>query len=127
MSTKRSPVLHGLRDISLEEWWRNPLIVADAIDEKLKGLPVDAAANPAFDNQVRLASRLLRAVATKSYGRISMLAVLELLLAVDYFLVLNDGRADSEDHGYDDDAEKFNVVFKKHANELQKFRVWSAQ
>ena len=56
-----------------------------------------------------------------------MLAVLDLLLAVDYFLILRDERADSEDHGYDDDAEKLNNVFKKHADEIQKFRVWSMQ
>ena len=65
MNTRRSPILNGLKDVSMEEWWRDPLIVATAIEEKLKGLPVDAAVNPAFDSQIRLTSRLLRAIATK--------------------------------------------------------------
>jgi hypothetical protein len=111
----------------MEEWWKDPMIVADTIEAKLKDLPVKATTYPAFDSQLRLTSRLLRAIATRGYGRISMLAVLDLLAAVDYFLVLKDDRADSENQGYDDDAEKLNLVFKKHADELQKFRAWSNQ
>ena len=127
MNTHGAPLLNGLRDITMEQWWKDPLIVATALDQKLNNLPVNQNINPALDSHVHQALRLLRAVASRSYGRISMLAVLDLLLAVDYFLVLRDERRDSETHGYDDDAAKLREVFKKHAKELDAFRVWANQ
>lgn len=108
----------------MEEWWKHPLVVADILEQKLAGLPVMRSKTPTLDDQIHQTLRLLRATATKSYGQISMLAVLDLLLAVDYFLVLRDEHRDSEEDGYDDDAERFLAVFKKHEREFEKFQLW---
>ena len=127
MAKHNAPLLNGLREITMEDWWKDPLIVVTPLERKLAGLPVDRNRNPSLDSQIHQVLRLLRATATRSYGRISMLAVLDLLLAVDYFLVLRDEQSDSQDGGYDDDAERLSQVFKKHKSELDKFRLWFNQ
>ncbi len=127
MATFKSPLLNGLKDITMEEWWKDPYIVVDALERKLDGLPVNRKANPVLDVEIHQALRLLRAIASRSYGQISMLAVLDLLLAIDYFLVLQDKHHDSHDSGYDDDEEALQNVFKKHEVEIDNFRVWFNQ
>lgn len=123
---KRCPVRNGLHDISMEEFWRNPLIVCETLERKLRGLPVERARYPVFDGQIVDTLHLLRAVALRKYGRISMRAVNDLLGAVDYFLVLRDAREDSREDGYDDDAATLRDVFARHAAELAEFRRWSS-
>lgn len=125
MTTYKSPLINGLRDISMEDWWKDPCIVASALERKLEGLPVNPNANPMLEVQIHNTLRLLRAIASRSYGQISMLAVVDLLLAVDYFLVLQDKHRDSHENGYNDDEEALQKVFKKHEHELDKFCLWS--
>jgi hypothetical protein len=111
----------------MEEWWRDPNIVVDALTRKLEGLPVNRKLNPVMDVEIHQALRLLRAIASRSYGQISMLAVLDLLLAIDYFLILKDKHNDSHDNGYDDDEDALRKIFKKHEIELNDFRLWFNQ
>lgn len=108
----------------MEEWWKDPYIVVDALERKLAGLPVNRKVNPVMDVEIHQTLRLLRAIASRSYGQISMLAILDLLQAIDYFLVLRDQRQDSHDSGYNDDEEALGKVFKKHEIELDDFRLW---
>ena len=124
--SRKCPVRNGLRDISMEEFWRNPLIVCETLEHKLQGLPVARARYPVFDVQIVEVLHLLRAVALRTYGEVSMLAVTDLLSAVDYFLLLRDERDDNRSDGYDDDAAKLRDVFAKHAGELAVFRRWFA-
>ena len=120
----KSPVRNGLRDISMEEFWRNPLVVCETLEQKLGGLPIERARYPVLDGQIVDALHLLRAVALRKYGAVSMRAVNDLLSAVDYFLILKDAREDSRDDGYDDDAAQLREVFATHAVELTQFRQW---
>ena len=124
MTMQKAPVRNGLRDISMSEFWKDPLVVADTVERKLAELPIDQRKLPEFARQMAEVTRLLRAVGRRQYGSISLLAVLDILLAVDYFLVLEDELPDSLDSGYEDDAQNLAAVFAKHQAELKAFRVW---
>ena len=124
MSIAKAPIRNGLRDITMDEYYKDPLIVADTLERKLAGLPVNDRKHPVLAQDIHDALRLLRATGLKQYGRISLLAVLDILQAVDYFLVLQDEKRDSRDDGYEDDAEKLKEAFKKHKDELAAFRLW---
>ena len=108
----------------MSEFWKDPLVVADTVAHKLAGLPIDERKFPAFAQQMAQVTRLLKAVGQRQYGSISLLAVLDILLAVDYFLVLEDELSDSSDNGYEDDARKLAAVFAKHQAELKEFQGW---
>lgn len=120
----KCPVRNGLRDISMDEFWSNPLVVCETLEQKLSGLPVERTRYPVFDSQIVDALHLLRAVALRKYGGISMRAVNDLLGAVDYLLVLRDAQEDTRYDGYDDDAARLREVFARHATELTEFRRW---
>jgi hypothetical protein len=124
MITQRAPLRNGLRDIAMSEFWKDPLVVADIVAHKLAQLPIDERKFPAFARQMAQVTCLLKAVGQRHYGSISLLAVLDVLLAVDYFLVLQDELPDSFDAGYEDDARKLAAVFAKHRAELKEFQVW---
>jgi hypothetical protein len=120
-NTQKSPARNGLKDISLDEFWKNPLLPVEAIEDKLKGIPIEVREYPVFSEEIKLYKQLLLAFATRRYGKISLLAIVDVLQAVDYFLVLGDRNPDSRDGGYDDDAEISHRVFLKHETELRAF------
>jgi len=124
MIMQKAPLRNGLRDISMSAFWKDPLVVVDNVERKLAELPIDPAKLPQFARQMAEATCLLRAVGQRQYGSISLLAVLDILLAVDYFLVLEDEVPDSFESGYEDDARKLAAVFAKHRAELKEFQVW---
>jgi len=122
--TKKSPVLNGLRDISMTEYWSNPLLPAETLQAKLNGSPVNPRRFPQLLEEIRLVQELLFAFGSRRYGAISMLAMLDILQATDYFLVVDDGTPDSRDDGYADDAEVVHRVFLKHDAEIRAFKEW---
>jgi hypothetical protein len=122
--TRKSPIVNGLRDISMVEYWSNPLLPAETLQAKLNGSPVDARRFPQLSEEIRLVQELLFAFGSRRYGAISMLAMVDILQAADYFLVVDDGTPDSRDDGYADDAEAVHRVFVKHADELSAFKEW---
>ena len=124
MTARKAPVRNGLRDVSMDEFWKEPLIVVDTIQQKLAGLPIDPKKNPRFAKQMSTALELLRAIGTRRYGRISFLATLDLLQAAHYFLLLGDRKPDSQNEGYRDDAEVLHQAFTKHEAEIQEFERW---
>ncbi|HEY2952549.1 MAG TPA: hypothetical protein VGK40_08205 [Verrucomicrobiae bacterium] len=124
MSTDKSPIRNGLRDISMDDFWKNALIVSETLERKLQGLPVDRTKHPVLASQILDALHLLRAIALRRYGAISMLAVQDVLAAVDYFIVLRDAHQDSLDNGYEDDADRLRSAFERHKNEIDEFRLW---
>jgi hypothetical protein len=67
---------------------------------------------------------LLRAVGLRHYRTISLLAVVDILETVDYFLLLCDEKPDSRDDGYDDDAAKIRATFARHQKAIDEFRLW---
>jgi hypothetical protein len=123
----KAPSRHGLRDISMADFWKDPLVVVDTLQAKLNGLPIDTGKHAELASQVHLAMELLRAISTRRYGAISFRATVDLLHAVDYFLVLNDRHPDSREDGYTDDAEEMRSTFAKHAAEMDNFRLWLAR
>ena len=123
-STKKFPVVNGLRDISMTEFWGNPLLPAETLQEKLNGSPVDAKVFPQLSEEIKLVQELLFATGSRRYGAISMLAMLDILQAADYFLVVNDLTPDSREDGYADDAEVVHRAFVKHEGELLAFKEW---
>jgi hypothetical protein len=127
MMTQKAPIRNGLRDISMSAFWKDPLVVADTVERKLAELPIDQRRLPKFARQMAEVTCLLRAIGRRQYGSISLLAVLDILLAVDYFLVLQDELPDSLDKGYEDDARKLAAVFAKHQAELKEFQIWLAR
>jgi hypothetical protein len=120
----KAPIRNGLRDITMAEYLKDPVIVADTLERKLAGLPVNDQKHPGLAQDIHDALRLLRATGLKQYGNISLLAILDILQAVDYFLVLQDEKRDSQDDGYEDDAQKLKEAFLKHKDELSAFRLW---
>ena len=108
----------------MDELWKDPLIVVETIHEKLQAIPIDPKKDPRFAAQMSSAQELLRALGTRRYGKISCLAALDLLQAAHYFLVLGDRNPDSQDGGYEDDAEVLNQVFIKHEGEIREFERW---
>jgi hypothetical protein len=120
----KCPIQNGLRDISMEDYWRNPLVVCETAERKMRGLPIDRARFPALADQVVDALHLLQAVALRNYGAISMRAFHDVLAALDHFLVLRDDCDDSRVDGYADDAGHLNEVFARHTEELEIFRRW---
>jgi hypothetical protein len=123
-TAQKSPARNGLKDISASEFWSNPLLPVEAIDEKLKGIPVDVKVYPVMSEEIQLFKELLRAFAMRRYGKISLVAIVDVLQAVDYFLVLGDFNPDSRDRGYDDDAEVVHRAFVKHEIEMRAFKKW---
>ena len=123
-ASPKAPARIGLKDISMDEFWRNPLLPVDALQEKLNAVPVDAKMYPGLSKEIQLFKELLSAFGTRRYGAISLLAIVDVLQAVDYFLVLDDFNPDSRDHGYDDDAEVVHRVFLKHEIALRAFEKW---
>jgi hypothetical protein len=122
--TRKSPVVNGLRDVSMGEFWRNPLLPAEALREKLNGSPVDVKQYPQLAKEIQVVQELLFALGTRRYAAISLLATLDILQAVDYFLVLDDFTPDSRKGGYTDDAEVMHRAFVKHAGEIGAFQDW---
>ena len=123
-NTRKSPVVNGLRDISMAEYWSNPLLPAETLRAKLNGSPVDARQFPQLSEEIQLVQELLLAFGSRRYGAISMLAMVDILQATDYFLVLDDGKPDSRDDGYADDAEVVHRAFVKHEAEFRAFKEW---
>jgi hypothetical protein len=123
-NTRKSPVVNGLRDISMVEFWSNPLLPAETLQTKLNGSPVDAKLFPQLAQEIRLIQELLFAFGSRRYGAISMLAIVDILQAADYFLVVDDGTPDSRDDGYADDAEVVHRAFVKHEAEIRAFKEW---
>jgi hypothetical protein len=123
-TAQKSPVRNGLKDISANDFWKDPLLPVEALEQKLAGIPVDTKAYPILSEEIHLFKELLRAYATRRYGAISLLAMIDVFQAVHYFLVLGDFNPDSRDHGYDDDAEVVHRVFLKHEIELRAFKEW---
>ena len=123
-TARNFPARNGLKDVSVNDFWKNPLLLVEALDEKLNGIPVDAKVYPKLSDEIQLFKELLRAFATRRYGTISLLAIVDVLQAVDYFLVLDDFNPDSRDGGYDDDAEVVHRVFLKHETEMRAFKKW---
>jgi hypothetical protein len=121
---KKSPVTNGLRDISMAEFWSNPLLPAETLQAKLNGSPVDAKQLPQLFEEIKWVQELLFAFGSRRYGAISMLAMLDILQAADYFLNVNDLTPDSRDDGYADDAEVVHRAFVKHEAELSAFKSW---
>ncbi len=121
---RKTPIRNGLKDISMDEFWKDPLIVVETIQQKLKALPIDALKHPLFAKEMDTAKELLRAIGTRRYGKISFLASLDLLQAAHYFLVLGDRKPDSEEGGYKDDAEVLHQAFVKHQTEMREFEQW---
>ena len=123
-NTRKSPITNGLRDISMAEYWSNPLLPAETLQAKLNGSPVDAKQFPQLSEEIQLVQELLFAMGSRRYGAISMLAMVDILQATDYFLVVDDGTPDSRDDGYADDAEVVHRVFVKHEAEFRAFKEW---
>jgi hypothetical protein len=123
-TASKAPLRNGLRDISMDDFWKDPLIVADTLHEKVKALPIDPKKHPGLARQVSALIELLRAIGTRRYGRISVLAVLDFLQAAHYFLLLGDRKPDSQSDGYKDDAEVLDQAFTKHATEIGEFERW---
>lgn len=122
--TRKSPLVNGLRDISMLEFWSNPRLPAETLQAKLNGTPVDAKLFPQLAEEIRLVQELLFAFGARRYGAISLLAMVDILQATDYFLNVNDFTPDSRDDGYADDAEVMHRVFVKHEAELRAFKEW---
>jgi len=121
---RKSPITNGLRDISMAEYWSNPLLPAETLQAKLNGSPVDAKQFPQLSEEIQLVQELLFAFGSRRYGAISMLAMVDILKATDYFLVVDDGTPDSRDDGYADDAEIVHRAFVKHEAEFRTFKEW---
>lgn len=122
--TNKSPVTNGFRDISMQEFWNNPLLPAETLKAKLNGIPVDPKKFPQLAEEIRLINELLFAFGSRRYGAISLLAIIDLLQAVDYFISLNDGRPDTKDDGYADDAVVVHKAVLKHDADLKAFKQW---
>ncbi len=122
-STK-SPVTNGLRDISVQDFWSNPLLPAETLQAKLNGIPVDPKVFPQLAGEIRLIQELLFAFGSRRYGAISMLAIVDILQATDYFIALDDGKPDSKEDGYSDDAVVIHKAVLKHESELKAFKQW---
>jgi len=123
-TTKRSPVRNGLKDISLEELWKNSLLLADVLKEKLQGLPVNPKKFPLLAQEVQVMQELLLAVGTRRYGKLSLLAFVDILQALDGFLVLGDENPDTRADGYKDDAQLVHHAFVQHETEIRAFKEW---
>jgi uncharacterized membrane protein YkvA (DUF1232 family) len=108
----------------MTEYWDNPLLPAETLQAKLNGSPVDAKQYPKLSEEIQLLQELLFAFGSRRYGKMSMLAMVDILQATDYFLVVNDLEPDSRDHGYADDAEVVHRAFLKHQDELLAFKEW---
>ena len=96
MNIKKAPLRNGLHDISMEEFWKDPLIVVETVRQKLNDLPIDTKKNPSLAKQIGTALELFRAVGMRRYGNISVLATLDLMQAAHYFLWLGDRNPDSQ-------------------------------
>jgi hypothetical protein len=120
----RSPVRNGLTDISVEQFWKNPLLLAEVLQEKRRGLPVDPKRFPRLADEIQVFQELLFAFGTQRYRTFSLLAFVDILQAVDHFLVLGDKNPDTTITGYSDDAEIVHRVFLKHADEIRVFKEW---
>jgi uncharacterized membrane protein YkvA (DUF1232 family) len=123
-TAKKAPLVNGLRDISMAEFWSNPLLPAETLQAKLNGSPVDAKQYPQLSEEIQLVRELLFAFGSRRYCAISMLAMLDILQATDYFLVLNDFTPDSRAGGYADDAEVVHRALVKHKAEIEEFKKW---
>ena len=123
-AAKKSPLVNGLRDISMAEFWSNPLLPAETLQAKLNGSPVDAKQYPQLSEEIKLVQELLFAFGSRRYGAISMLAIVDILQAADYFLVLNDFTPDSRQGGYADDEEVVHRALLKHKAEMLEFNKW---
>src|SRR5437868_2298009 len=124
MTTSKAPLRNGLKDISMDDFWKDPLIVVETVQQKLTELPIDRKKHPTFGKEMNIALELLRAIGTKRYGRISFLASLDLLQAAHYFLWLGDRKPDSQQDGYKDDAEILHQAFTRHELEIREFEQW---
>jgi hypothetical protein len=106
------------------EFWQEPTIVVEVLRRKLNALPIDPHTMGAFAEQMQLAVALLHHIGTKHYTRISMLAAVDILKAVDYVLLLDDEVPDSRMDGYQDDAHVIDEVFHRHQKEIKEFQAW---
>lgn len=108
----------------MTEFWSNPLLPAETLQAKLNGSPVNPKQFPRLLTEIKLIQELLFAFGSRRYGGISMFAMVDILQATDYFLVVDDGTPDSRDNGYADDAEVVHRAFVKHEAELLAFKKW---
>src|SRR5580700_8092632 len=123
-TARKSPVVKGLREISMGEYWQNPLLPAETLREKLNDSPVDPKQYPQLAREIQIVQELLLALGSRRYSALSLLATVDILQALDYFLVLDDFTPDSRKGGYTDDAEVVHRVFVKHKEEIHAFQEW---
>src|SRR5689334_10625284 len=84
-TARKAPLRNGLRDISMDDFWKDPLVVADTLHEKLNALPINPAKHPKLAQQVNRLIELLRALGRRRYGRISLLAATDFFQSAHYF------------------------------------------
>ena len=65
---RKSPVVNGLRDISMSEFWSNPLLLAETLQAKLNGSPVDAKEFPRLFEEIQVVRELLFAFGSRRTG-----------------------------------------------------------
>src|SRR5947208_15665923 len=63
-NAQKTPLRNGLREVLMDYFWRDPLIVVDTLHQKLNGLPIDMKKNARYTQQIIVTLELILAVRT---------------------------------------------------------------
>ena len=74
---------------------------------------------------MRLLLALLRDTLSRRWPHLSLAAFAEILVAMDYFIEVNDDIPDTYDGGYVDDLRRLSAVCKDHRLEIEDYLRWS--
>lgn len=95
--------------------------LTDAIVLKLDTLNSGNFIERQVISRVRVLLELLRDSLTGRYSQLSVAAFAEVLLAMDYFIEVNDEIPDTWPRGYEDDLRKLNAVWSDNRAELARY------
>ncbi len=94
---------------------------------KLQALPTSQLQSRILEEKVGFLMQLLRETFANRYQALSLSAFAQILVALDYFLKVKDGKPDTLSNGYADDLAEINKIFEVHSQELSAFKAWQSR
>ncbi len=116
----------GLNKLTVPELRHGEKVLA-MLSVKLHALGPEQFATPRIEERVHFLMDLLRETFANRYQDLSISAFAHILVALDYFLKVKDGKSDTLPDGLNDDLNRLEEVFRQFKPEFDAFQRWKAR
>lgn len=118
--------INELRNLPFSDIRRGGRLI-DVLTRKLQELDENKFQDQLLEHRVRLLLALLTETLADRFQNLSLLAFAHMIVALDYFLRVDDSLPDTMDGGYSDDLKVVQKVFTDFETEINAFKAWQAK